>query len=155
MGDTIPVRFGLSSPMPQCIDLQPIKLVCEPVLKVRRLGKFFFEPTALKWPIVIDNDPNFTISTNLKAELISILIPLYPFDGSEREVVWTAVDRHGVTASCITNVVFEDSLPPELTCPDLYVGEGKGLTAVMARFHFSTVPVPTFKNFRFQFQEAF
>ncbi|KAI1733230.1 P-selectin [Ditylenchus destructor] len=91
-------------------------------------GRFFYEPTRIKWPTVVDNDPNFAISSNLRPELMTSKIPLYPFDGSEKDILWVAVDKHGASATCITKVVFEDVLSPELLCPDLYVDDVYGST---------------------------
>ncbi|KAI1714587.1 P-selectin [Ditylenchus destructor] len=128
VGETIPVRFGLSSALPYCIDRQQMRLTCDPIIKVRRLGRFFYEPTRIKWPTVVDNDPTFAISSNLRPELMTIKVPLYPFDGSEKDILWIAVDKHGASATCITKVIFEDVLSPELLCPDLYVDDVYGST---------------------------
>uniref|UniRef100_A0A915EAV1 Uncharacterized protein n=1 Tax=Ditylenchus dipsaci TaxID=166011 RepID=A0A915EAV1_9BILA len=122
---TLLTTHMLSTPPPICLDLQPIKLYCQNSLTVRRLGKFFYEPTALPWPKAEDNDPNFSITNNLPAKLFVQNQP-YPFSGTEESILWTVVDRHGQRSTCTTQLVFEDTLPPQLTCPEVYVDDVYG-----------------------------
>lgn len=98
------INSALNGTPPICVDRQPMRIVCQPTLRVQLItAPNFYEPTMVPFPMVEDNDPNFTLSASILQ--LSSRFP-YAFDGSEREIVWRGVDRHGISTTCTTKIIY-------------------------------------------------
>uniref|UniRef100_A0A914I2G3 Uncharacterized protein n=1 Tax=Globodera rostochiensis TaxID=31243 RepID=A0A914I2G3_GLORO len=122
-------EFELNSAPPICVDQQPLDLRCLAQIRIRhRMDNGQPEPTVIPWPNVIDNDPHF----HLQPMNINISKP-HTFMGDEKEIIWRAVDLHGVVKICVTKLVFDGTsstnerqdLPKgiDIECPDWHIRE--------------------------------
>ncbi|KAI6187505.1 hypothetical protein M3Y98_00251400 [Aphelenchoides besseyi] len=104
----------LDPPPPHCIDQQPLQLLCVDTIQVARSSNGLIKPTIVPWPTIIDNDPNVRLEVNLP----DLGHEPYAFDGTEKEIRWSAIDKHGTRVECVTNVMFQNPNVLELQCPE-------------------------------------
>ena len=93
---------NLSAPIPSCIDMQPMEIKCQPSISVKQTKTAFPEAVSVPWPQVVDNSPEFQITTNL-----IINSEDYIFTEDEKEIQWHGIDKHGKSTQCITNIFYE------------------------------------------------
>ncbi|VDK45152.1 unnamed protein product [Anisakis simplex] len=106
----------LKGDTPICVDAKPMSVQCIRQLSIPKYTNTFVSPVLIPFPIVYDNDPYYTVTSN---------VPLlgskpYSVDSDMKEIVWNITDRHQNSQTCTTRLIYEDRWPPMLICPELY-----------------------------------
>ncbi|XP_061181064.1 uncharacterized protein LOC133189681 [Saccostrea echinata] len=104
---------------PECQDQQsPVFGPCPSILKVP-MGRTDSKPINVSLPSVTDNSGVPPVMEYYPAD---ILKQPYLFEGQQNVTV-TATDQSNNTASCTIPLLYEDTTPPDVTCPDTVVVE--------------------------------